>query len=667
MMSDNINENEFLKNKRLILYIAVSSLIGFISIPIHEFGHVIGNFVTNIPTGMSYAREYTLNGQAESISGILGGPVLTVVLSYIGLLMIYRKRYLVFAYPFTIIMCVDRIYVYLWCFSTMDIKRYLELGGLFGMDERGAAERLNIDPYTFFMLIQILELVVLIFIIYHLRFVLKKNLSIVLIPVIFTCIMRYIGINFIERNLFWEQYNHQFSNPVPTIKNDLIVGAILILAISITIMGANFIKRSSKTKTLFITISLIFSIPISAITFSIINKSISDASEITVYSSNVAKPSGYSPQIEAYVNFLNSAPLTDPVDYVIKLFDKYDIVILCERDHRDITQYELFYKIISDKRFIEKSGRIFTEVGTQTVNNRLNTLLKDKKLIGDAFDKQLMSLYRDLDKNVYWDKYNLFDFLKKVKGLNNSLTDKEQISINFSDMPIDWTTVTEDVYKQEITDEIRNRDIIMADYIAAEYKKIKNSESEKKKLLVIMNYRHAFKTMIDIGENVGFCLDKEFPGKVANVMINSLKLLPGTNNYNDIREPIQDGKWDAAFRYTGNRNIAFDFKNTPFGMDHFDYYDFIPNDQTYENSFNGFIFYRPLEEHLLVCGIPGFVDKEFYPTLIKRLNIIDPVEKRNATKSNYKNFAAIYNTKKEFTYPDMISYNAKIEQWLKFN
>lgn len=660
-MHDIINEKEFLRNKKWIVYIVVSLLIAFISIPVHELGHVIGNFLTGIPAGMSYAREYTLNGQAESLSGILGGPVLTVVLSYIGVFLVFKRKYLMFAFPFTIIMCLDRIYVYLWCFSTVDIERFREINGLFGMDERSAAERLNINLQTFFLLIQLLELVVLIIIIYHLNYGLKKNLLIALTPVISTCIMRYVGINFIERNLFSEQFKLQFSNPPPSIKNELITGAVLIFAIAITIIGANFIKRLRKTKAVFIAISLIFSIFILAILLSIINQSISFDEGQAAYSANFKKP--YSPEIEKYVNFLETAPKTDPVDYVISLFDKHDIVILCERDHRDVTQYELFYKIISDKRFIEKSGRIFTEIGTRTVNNRLDAFLKDDELNREKSDKQLMGLYRDMYREAFWDRYNLYDFLKKVKELNSSLTENEEISINFSDMPIDWNTATADVYKREITDKIIRRDRIMADYIADEYIKIKESNSSKKKLLVIMNYRHAFKTMPGIDGNVGYYLDNQFPGNVANVMINSLKILPDSKN---IREPVHDGKWDAAFRYTGNYNIAFDFENTPFGKDHFDYFDFIPHNQTYENIFNGFIFYRPLEEHWMEEGIPGFVDNVFYPTLINRLNIVDPIEKRDATKFDYEKFAAAVNTKKEFTYPDLIFYNEKIEQWLKF-
>ncbi len=39
-------------------------------------------------------------------------------------------------------------------------------------------------------------------------------------------------------------------------------------------------------------------------------------------------------------------------DYVISLFEDHDIVILCERHHADMTQYELFMEIVKDPYFI---------------------------------------------------------------------------------------------------------------------------------------------------------------------------------------------------------------------------------------------------------------------------------------------------------------------------
>ena len=52
--------------------------------------------------------------------------------------------------------------------------------------------------------------------------------------------------------------------------------------------------------------------------------------------------------IEAYTTFLQEDHVSAK-DYILGLFSQYDIVILCERDHREMTQYELILDILADK------------------------------------------------------------------------------------------------------------------------------------------------------------------------------------------------------------------------------------------------------------------------------------------------------------------------------
>jgi len=384
---------------------------------------------------------------------------------------------------------------------------------------------------------------------------------------------------------------------------------------------------------------------------------------------NFKNPTGYSTDIESYVNFLKTTPHSDPVDYVMNLFEKYDIVVLCERDHREFTQYELIFNIVSDKRFIEKSGYVFTEIGSQTINDRLNMFLKTKGLKEKEVDNKLIGLYRDLDRNGYWEKYNLYDFFKKIYFLNNTLSNSKQVSVNCLDIPIDWNNITPEKYKQEITDKLDSRDKIMADFIINRYKEIEKSELPRKKVLVIMNTRHGFKKHFGNVVNTTAYLNEMFPGKIANVMINSVKELPGTTDKNSLSAPIQNGKWDAAFRYTKNINMAFDFENSPFGQDRFDFFDTAPHEEyKYQEIFNGFIFYYPLEKHLLVWNIPGIFDTKYFATFIKRIKIINPdiPDITNLSTEQINQEIKDKNTKKEEFHPDIMKYNAEIEQWLKY-
>jgi hypothetical protein len=233
--------------------------------------------------------------------------------------------------------------------------------------------------------------------------------------------------------------------------------------------------------------------------------------------------------------------------------------------------------------------------------------------------------------------------------------------MNCSDMPINWDTMTHEKYQEEIENQLGFRDKIMADYIAGKYNEIRNGTSSRKKILVIMNYRHAYKKMNCSDGNTAYYLDNMFPDKVGNVMLNFVKLMPGTTDQDPIMAPIQDGKWDAAFRYVNKTKLAFDFSNTPFGKDHFDYFDFYEHNYRYEDIFDGFIFYYPLEKHVEEGGIPGFLDDSFLTTYNKRMRIMYP-DSKDLLVSDINDFNKIW---KE-PYPDIFSYNKEIETWLKY-
>jgi hypothetical protein len=78
-----------------------------------------------------------------------------------------------------------------------------------------------------------------------------------------------------------------------------------------------------------------------------------------------AAPTGtYDPAIEKYVQFLRQQKQT-PVDYLVSLFQTYDLVVLCERSHPEVTQYDLIYQLVADPRFQQQAGHVFMENGTR--------------------------------------------------------------------------------------------------------------------------------------------------------------------------------------------------------------------------------------------------------------------------------------------------------------
>jgi hypothetical protein len=48
-----------------------SIIFGFFLIPIHEFGHVLFDWITGHPAAMSYARDYLLTGGNTAMKKVL--------------------------------------------------------------------------------------------------------------------------------------------------------------------------------------------------------------------------------------------------------------------------------------------------------------------------------------------------------------------------------------------------------------------------------------------------------------------------------------------------------------------------------------------------------------------------------------------------------------------
>jgi hypothetical protein len=393
---------------------------------------------------------------------------------------------------------------------------------------------------------------------------------------------------------------------------------------------------------------------------------------LTICPQAQAQTKNYDKRIEKYVQFLKNRN-ESPVDYVMDLFQQYDIVILCERAHPEMTQYDFILDLLSDKRFTEQVGHIFTEAGTSSIQPDVESFLTDTALDEKGSEEHLRHVCRNLTWYPHREMTNYYEFLKKVHQLNRNLSRDKRIHIYPSDLPITWDGMTAAKYR-EFRKVLRQRDKIMADQIANKFDTIYSSPNPRKKALVIMNYRHAFPHIkITRGgrtktfENVGGFLMAYYPKMVANVMINSIRLLPGTTDNKAVMSALQDGKWDAAFSMLGNPDSGFDFENSPFGDDSFDYFP-ITNPYRYKDIFTGFIFHRPLHEHKMSMGIPNLFDVAFVNELIRRYEIEGGISSRQEIIRKIEKHKTIrkFGYENKELYSDT-GYKNLIQKWIRTN
>ncbi|WP_340065826.1 hypothetical protein [Ascidiimonas aurantiaca] len=372
------------------------------------------------------------------------------------------------------------------------------------------------------------------------------------------------------------------------------------------------------------------------------------------------KPKYYHQDIEPYVGFIKEQN-TRAKDYILDLFDDHDIVIIGERFHPELTQYELILEIAKDPRFIDSVGNIFIEVCSRNQESNVHEYLTSKHLNEKQADSLLLHINRNNSVHPITIRYNFPFFFKGLRTLNNELENNNKIRLYPSDVPIHWSQITAEKYRTFWDNTISKRDSLMADYTIRKFDSIENSSGTRKKALVIQNYRHAFGHQFmypnnEKPDNVGRFLFEAYPGRVANVLLNTI-----TWDENENYTPVSDGKWDAAFKVTGVDNIGFDFRGSPFGADYFDLWPWEKHNFNYTDVFNGYVQYKQVEDFKMVNGIENLIDSTFLAEVRRRKELVKTARNLNGIITD--SLIWDYNNVKVSPVSDSIE--IKINKWIK--
>ncbi|MEI6681136.1 MAG: RDD family protein [Bacteroidota bacterium] len=330
-----------------------------------------------------------------------------------------------------------------------------------------------------------------------------------------------------------------------------------------------------------------------------------------------------------YVRFLEKQN-TAPVDYVMGLFEKYDVVVLCERAHPEMTQWDFIFDVVRDPRFIEKVGHVFTEYGQTGIQGDLDKFMMTDSLNDREVKANVLHLMRNLGVWPAWTNNNFNLYLARLYRLNQTLSPENRIQHHFTDGAVDWSAIrTVSDYKKYQKNIVWNRDSIMAGTVITGMKSIAETLGKPAKCLVIMNYRHGMDLTDRLPDvkrvNTFEFMKDSFGNRAANVLINTRFL---------ISVPLAGGVWDAAFEQTGNRPVGFDFRGSPFGNSGFDLFPFnnllkpgnTPSSNgslRYRDVFTGFVFTHPVKDQYLQSNIPGYFDG-FETEYIRRMACLDP-------------------------------------------
>lgn len=359
-------------------------------------------------------------------------------------------------------------------------------------------------------------------------------------------------------------------------------------------------------------------------------------------------------EIKRYTDFLSEQQLSAK-DYVLNLFDTFDIVILCERDHRDITQYDLFLDILRDRRFADIRN-VYFEIGNNVYNDTLNRFLHHPHLTPEQVNESVLSFHRNSYGAALWEKANYSYYLKGIYDINKSAPEDNKISVYGLDIGVNWSTATiEDLMERDRLQAVR--DSVMGTRFICYF-----DHQNTQKALVVLNFRHAFLLDAFGKVNAGRFIADRYKNRVANVFLNSFVYTQNPEFPENIAL-IHGGKWDAAFKKVGKNNVGFDFAGTPFGCDSLDMMPF-PNEFKYRDIFTGFIYYQYFPDIKPVSGVNNFIDDAFAPELIRRYQLEQKLY--NNALPDINKLKEEYNTVTEEMYEQEFPYLLKyIDRWLK--
>ena len=351
-------------------------------------------------------------------------------------------------------------------------------------------------------------------------------------------------------------------------------------------------------------------------------------------------------ELNDYVNCLKGNSC-NPVDYIFNLFEKADVVVIGERDHRDTTQYQLILDILKDPRFVKEIGYVYTEVGCVNRTSEVNKLIKGKFQTNEDFMNHLYAYLRTGEVFYpLWEKYNRVQFLKGLYEINRN--NSQKIILGLTDCAFSWDEIDS---AQEYKDfyysaACEYRDSTMVANFAQMFEQQKPKKG-KRKALIITNQPHAINATMTKRTyyRQGKWLKEHYgQDNVKIVILNWAEY----RFYDGKKMPlIAAGLWDAAFEEVDCKPFGIDIKGTPFGKT--PYKGPAYKNLKWEDVADGIIYYKPFYETILTIGVPNIISPEFENEFMRRVTIYFEamgiaIPKLEDVKSSYDGFISVPGT-----------------------
>jgi len=310
-----------------------------------------------------------------------------------------------------------------------------------------------------------------------------------------------------------------------------------------------------------------------------------------------------------------------PKEFLLNALASHKIVVYGEI-HRRKTSWDLWKTTIKDPSFVKNVGTVFMELSSDK-QKELDTFFANKELDTEI----ILDIFREVQFSGWYDK-GMYEFIIELWKLNKKLPKNKQIRVVIVDIPRPFHSFKS---KEEMRNHFKNtldRNEQMATIIA---ETIKTQHSNRNNLFIV-GAAHAYKSAVP-GIGVGRPRSVAKPTAVAQLVTlfsdkDVFTIFPHTpilNNNGSIYGKIRNGMFDKAFAEAGNKAMAFNLKDSPFGKEPFGGLHEIAYDRragSYEDNYDAYMFLEPLESEQDEYFLYELISDKFVKELERRAKII---------------------------------------------
>lgn len=286
---------------------------------------------------------------------------------------------------------------------------------------------------------------------------------------------------------------------------------------------------------------------------------------------------------------------TSPTPYLLDKFTDHKLVIVGEQHRRRIS-WELMTELIRDPAFAKRVGTVFMELPSWKQG------VMDRFFAAKTMDPEWIREVMRAEQVYGWWDGGEYAFLQELWRINRKLPARKKIRVILVDWQAPWDSIRTKEDMAKFDKNGKDRNVHMADVVENH---ILNS-SDPRSSLFIVGFGHTFKSFVpgqastaagmEPARTAGAQLADRLGWKQVFVVAPHVMVM---NNAIGGVGYVRDGIFDKAFQLHGNRPVAFDLKDSPFGDEPCDNSDperFDIRMGTFQDNYDGYLFFGPLKD-----------------------------------------------------------------------